>query len=528
MRVRLAAGVALLGLACCLISRPPLPTAAPTQAPATLALPRLVPTSTSTPTPPSDDFPPTPIVDWSDVQPQREALLEAFAADASTFPLATRYWIEAVVRFDPLQPQALIDGRERVRFTNPLERPLDDLVLMLWPNDDQYAAEMQAGPAIIDGQIVTPEPEPQGVGLRFHLPTPLPAGETLDLTIPFSIVASGPIRPQAPKRFGIVEDILLAPTFYPLVPRLTPEGEWQALVAPPGGDTTNSDIAFYDVQLTVPEALAVAATGREVERVAGGDGTLTVRFASGPVRDFAFALGRFVSAEARAGEVVVRAWVLEAHAAAAEDTARVAAQGVKTFGQMIGAYPYDELDVVDAPGAFGGIEYPGLVFIGVVGESWADLVVVHEVAHQWFYALIGNDQLLEPWLDEAAASYAESLYYEATGDPRSATRLLDEDRVILRSMDGTDTPIGLPVSEYATENDYGVFVYLKGALFFEALRNRLGERGFGTFLQTYFENHRYGFATAASFQSTAEATCSCDLDDLFDLWVYEGGELPLP
>jgi len=528
MRVRLAAGVALLSLACSLVSRPLPPTPAPTQAPATRALPTLVPTSTSAPTPPSEVLPPTPIVDWSDVEPQREVLLEAFAADASSFPLATRYWIEAVVRFDPLQPQAFIDGRERVRFTNPLEHPLDDLVLMLWPNDDQYAAEMQAGPAIIDGQVVTPKPEPRGVGLRYELTTPLPPGETLDLTIPFHIIASGPIRPQAPKRFGIAEGMLLAPTFYPLIPRLSSEGEWEALPAPPGGDTTNSDIAFYDVRLTVPDGIAVAATGRELERVAGANGTLTVRFASGPVRDFAFALGRFVSAEARAGEVVVRAWVLEAHVAAAEDTARVAAQAVETFEQLIGAYPYNELDVVDAPGAFGGIEYPGLVFIGVVGDAWDDIVVVHEVAHQWFYALIGNDQLLEPWLDEAAASYAESLFFEATGDPRSATGLLDEDRLILRSMDETDTPIGLPVSEYGSEAEYGVYVYLKGALFFDALRNRLGEEGFGAFLQAYFSQHRYGFASAASFQSAAEATCGCDLDDLFDLWVYEGGELPLP
>jgi aminopeptidase N len=84
------------------------------------------------------------------------------------------------------------------------------------------------------------------------------------------------------------------------------------------------------------------------------------------------------------------------------------------------------------------------------------------------------------------------------------------------------------VSEYGTEAEYGVYVYLKGALFFEALRNRLGEERFRTFLQSYFAQHRYGFATAASFQSTAEATCSCDLEDLFDLWVYQGGELPLP
>ncbi len=79
-----------------------------------------------------------------------------------------------------------------------------------------------------------------------------------------------------------------------------------------------------------------------------------------------------------------------------------------------------------------------------------------------------------------------------------------------------------------SERDYAVFVYLKGALFFDALRGQLGEPGFRTFLQTYFTDYRYGFATARAFQATAEATCDCDLEDLFDLWVYHGGPLPIP
>jgi len=283
-----------------------------------------------------------------------------------------------------------------------------------------------------------------------------------------------------------------------------------------------------DVRLTVPEGTVIAGTGSEFERLSNTDGTLTVRFASGPVRDFAFALGPLRQAETAPGEIVVRAWVLEEHAAAAQTAARVAARAVQVFEDLLGPYPYDELEIVDAPGAFGGIEYPALVYIGVIGDPGDDLVIVHEVAHQWFYALIGNDQLLEPWLDEAAASYAEVLYLEAIGEPQAATGLLDQFRLILRASGDVATPIGLPISGYPTESDYGVFVYMKGALFFDALRSRLGESGFRDFLRDYFARHRYGFATSASFQETAEAVCACDLDDLFDLWVFEGGDLNLP
>ncbi len=73
-----------------------------------------------------------------------------------------------------------------------------------------------------------------------------------------------------------------------------------------------------------------------------------------------------------------------------------------------------------------------------------------------------------------------------------------------------------------------MFVYLKGALFFDALRGRLGEPDFRAFLRTYFTDYRYATATAQAFQATAEATCVCDLGDLFDLWVYQGGPLPIP
>ncbi len=74
-------------------------------------------------------------------------------------------------------------------------------------------------------------------------------------------------------------------------------------------------------------------------------------------------------------------------------------------------------------------------------------------------------------------------------------------------------------------NEYAVIVYFKGALFFDALRQSLGAREFEAFLKAYYEEYRYGFVDSAGFQDLAEETCACELDDLFDLWVYEGGEI---
>jgi hypothetical protein len=104
--------------------------------------------------------------------------------------------------------------------------------------------------------------------------------------------------------------------------------------------------------------------------------------------------------------------------------------------------------------------------------------------------------------------------------------LLSDFREQLRGHPSPELPIGRGVAAYPTQREYALFVYLKGALFFDALRSDLGDEVFFAFLQEYFQTFRYSIASAKDFQTTAEATCGCDLQSLFDLWVYEGGELP--
>jgi aminopeptidase N len=82
------------------------------------------------------------------------------------------------------------------------------------------------------------------------------------------------------------------------------------------------------------------------------------------------------------------------------------------------------------------------------------------------------------------------------------------------------------VGEYPDPDVYAALVYGKGALFLDALRGEIGDEAFQAFLKSYFEQERYGFASGEEFQQVAEAACGCDLDELFDLWVWEGGEIP--
>lgn len=202
-----------------------------------------------------------------------------------------------------------------------------------------------------------------------------------------------------------------------------------------------------------------------------------------------------------------------------------AADQFSLFSNLLGPYPYLELDLVDVPGGFGGIEYPGLVFIGTLGEE--DIVdpTVHEVAHQWFYGLIGNDQLIEPWLDEGASRFSQVLYYENFDSKSRGQSLVNYDRSLVYGHPDRSTPIGMPIDSYTSPADYRLFVYSKGALFFNQLRANLGEETFNEILKTYFNEYRYGFATSEDFQEITERVCSCDLDELFEIWVFKGGEI---
>ncbi|HEY71382.1 MAG TPA: M1 family metallopeptidase [Anaerolineae bacterium] len=512
----------ILLLACNVIMGIPTPTPA-RRTPTPTNTPRSF-TSTPSPTPSSTPIPTAPVLDLAD---QAAAMLPGFAGDIDALQPATQYAIDARVSFDPDLFQASIEGEARIFFTNPLDESLEDFALMLWPNDEQYLAEMQAGPVHIGGSQIGSHLDAQELVLRFMLPESLAPGASLSLSLPFHIQAYGPITSLNPYRFGITEGVLIAPSFYPMVPRFV-DGDWQTDDPPSAGDTTNSDIAFFDVRITTPTTLELAASGVEIERLEHDDGTRTQRFVTGPMRDFAFALGPFERSTRTADDITLVSWVLPEHSGDAETMLRAAALQVQTLNRLIGPYPYPELDLVDAPEAFGGIEYPGLVYIGTVGTYWLVEPTVHEVAHQWFYALVGSDQLIEPWMDEAAAMYAEVLYYEAAGRVGLATSLLDGFRFQVRDHPRSSTPIGLPVDTYASDWDYSTFVYLKGALFYEALRQRLGDDIFFSFLSGYFSSYRYGFAEAEDFHAAAEQACDCELDDLFNLWVYLGGPVFQP
>jgi hypothetical protein len=446
------------------------------------------------------------------------AMLPQFAADVHSLPDASRYVIDVAITFDGSR-SATLAGRELIRYTNRQTTPLDSLMLMLWPNDsDQYLGQLTLGAVTVGGAPVQPAMESRGLAARLPLSTPLAPGQHADLAVDFTARANAGAELGA--RYGLTHGVMIAPTFYPIIPRIV-AGRWQSEWPPSSGDLSNSDTAFYAYRVTAPAGMAIAASGVVVDQSQSG-ATQTQTLVSGPMRDIALAVGDLhLTQRIMPDGVKVNAWVLPEHAAQAQQLVDEGTGQLQNLDNLVGPYPFGELDIVDSPGAYGGVEYPGLVFIGVVdAHGGFEEATVHEVGHQWFYSLIGDDQLLQPWLDEAAASYTELLYAEKVHGAAAAQQYLAYFQDEANSASDPNQPIGLPVDQYSSQNDYAAIVYGKGALFFDALRRQLGDATFFKVLHDYFQQYKYGFADSAGFEHTAEASCGCDLKPLFQKWVF--------
>ena len=151
---------------------------------------------------------------------------------------------------------------------------------------------------------------------------------------------------------------------------------------------------------------------------------------------------------------------------------------------------------------------------------YLEATVVHEVAHQWFYNLIGNDQVLYPWLDEALAQYATGLYFQERYGESGYEGFRDSWLARWDRVDRKEIPIGLPSDGY-DGLAYGAIIYGRGPLFIEALAQAMGEDPFLDFLHQYGSQLRWDIATPDKFHQLAEGACQCDLDELFATWVFE-------
>ena len=459
---------------------------------------------------------------WDDLELFRSGLIESEWGVLDEITGATIYHLVLQIE-DP----TTFSGQMEMRYSNQETTDLDDLYFHLFPN--QLGGSITVSGVSVNGQPT--EPVHEATALRVPLSSPLSPGEEVIVTMDFITT----VPQEESTKYNILafdEDILALAHFYPMIAAFDDDG-WHIEPSPPHGDETYADMSYYIVQVTAPDKQIITASGVEVGH-SEADGTQTVVMAAGPVRDFYLVMSdRFGVVSTDVGPVKINSYAPEEFLDGAELVLDVTAQALRSFNERFGPYPYSELDIVSTPTLALGIEYPGIFAnalriydldqassSGLPNPIALEATTAHEAGHQWFYNLVGNDQLNEPWLDEALTQYATWTYFIDRYGKQNAQGFYDSLEERWSRNDFAEIPVGLPASAYSGA-DYGAIIYGRGPIFLNELAGKMGQKTFDLFMRDYVETFRWQIATTKEFQALAEVHCNCDLSSLFNEWVYD-------
>jgi aminopeptidase N len=476
--------------------------------------PPAAPTRSIAPTPMPADAP-------IDLTPYQAAMRSDFVKDLDQFATATQYQIDLTIAPD----LAAYTATQRVRYTNTAARPLDAVYFRLFPNTSSYGGKLTMNTLKLNGVNVKPISELDNSALRIPIEPPLPIGAVADFElayvtrVPTSAVTSGY------NQFGLFNGILALPNFYPQIPAYDAEG-WNIEVAPGMGDAVYSDSALYQVNILAPKAQVVVTSGT-CESQAAPAGQQSQRCVSGPMRDFMIALSAdFQVASQIVDGIKINSYYLKKDVEAGQRGLDIIVQSVKSYEKRIGLYPFNELDLVETPTTAGGIEYPGLIVVAddlyKANATFQEGATAHEAAHQWWYSLVGNDQVDDPWLDESLTQFTTALYFlDAYGQSGYDGYVKQDLQQRYDRVKGTvdDMRGDLPVAAYS-DQQYSAIVYGKDALFFDAVRQQLGDAKTNAWLQTYFKANRYGVVHEPELLKAIETQLDAKtVEELMQKWI---------
>jgi aminopeptidase N len=405
-----------------------------------------------------------------------------------------------------------VEGSAEIWVTNTSDDNWNELVFRLYPN--ALGSLMTVANVVVNDVAVETQLDVEDTVLRVLVS--LQSEEEARVTITYRLEISPEVRSYG--RLAKYRDALSLSHAYPTL-SVYKDGAWLEDYPDEQGDPLVAETSLFDVTVHAPTNWQVVTTGQTLEQTTS-DERQTLHVVTGPARDFFIAVVRgYREVKKQVGETEVRVFAPPQLLRGARSTLEVAAKALEFFSKTYTPYPYKEFDLVAIPVEAGGVEYPGIVVITnglLVGSGNLTQVVVHEVAHQWAFALVGSDQLRYPWQDESLTQYL-TLRYQQTFNPKFVGGYERYWQNLWDKSD-TDLPVGLPVTEY-DEADYIGIVYGKGLFFFEALAATMGRDVLDAALRDYFEAYAFQLATPEDFEAALEQSCSCDIAPVLEAWL---------
>jgi hypothetical protein len=413
-------------------------------------------------------------------------------------------------------PTHFLRVNETITYPNQTGETLSELVLAVVPNDWPGFIFTSL---YIDGAELTTHTL-SGERLTIPLSTPLKPDEAVTLSIaydvslpPIGASSAAQVRPQvygySPRQINLID-------WYPFIVPYEAGKGW--LLHPPTtfGEYMAYDVADFDVTLRFPDQNSipiVASSG--VEQPSPDSSSRRFRLEQG--RAFAISVSPdFQVVSQVVGGVAVSSYYFSENTVAGQAVLSVSAQALQIYTDRFGPPPHTTLAAVQ--GDFeDGMEASAFYWLGQgyynrydgTPKNYLTIISAHETSHQWWFELVGNDQMLVPWLDESLAAYSEHIYYE-TAHPGLVNWWWDY-RINRYSPTGW---VDMAVTDAPYYEVYRKAVYLNGAKFMGSLRKQLGDETFFAFLRAYAAQMTSRRATTDDFFSILHQQADIDISDL--------------
>jgi hypothetical protein len=451
------------------------PQAAATQSPAT-ETPNPTPSSTTQPT-----------------------VTTAPSPTATPLPLngqQTIYDIQATINYY----NRFIDVKSSATYTNKTSQPMNELVFIIYPTiypNAIYIKSVTFG----DATSVT---NYRWDSHRMIVPllTPLLPGDTIEVIHYYEIYV--PYTVEYPSVFGQTGRQLNLAYWYPTIPPYDETEGWLVYEiafnnSRTVGEYQTFESADFNVRIQFTdraENMEVAAGALPTENDGGLEYYLPL------ARTFTLVISDvYTITERQVGDTLIRSYTFPEDDHVADPVLDLAEESLNLYNDIYSPYERDVLSIVESDLDI-NMEYDGIVWIqssfywfyNNTPRTDLTIIIPHEIAHQWFFGLVGNNQAMKPWLDEAFATYSEALFYEEYYPDHLEwywnTRVYDHlpygyiDQTIY--LEG-----GVP--------EYFDLVYRLGAWFLQDLRETIGDEAFFAFLKDYLQQNRYSIATESDF-----------------------------
>lgn len=420
----------------------------------------------------------------------------------------------------------------------------------------------------VNGATAKTEDHPQHIDItKLLLPTPLLPGQQVTITTPFHVKL-----PYNYSRGGYDKQSFQVTQWYPKPAVYDAQG-WHPMPYLDQGEFY-SEFGNYDVRITVPSTYVVAATGvlqtetekqwlksRQLHEVkearkpqpAKTSGskppapkkglvqksaitqspveTKTLQYIQDKVHDFAwFANKDFIvnsdTCQLASGKVIdVFTFFTPKEQKTWKNSVQFVKDAVRFYSTEVGEYPYYTVSAVQGPESFGGgMEYPTITVISpMTSPTQLDLIIAHEVGHNWFYGILASNERRHPWMDEGLNSFYEQKYEEM-----KYGKQYNEEEILLQTLitKREDQPIET-TAEAFTQDNYGLVAYYKAAQWVKLLEQKLGREKFRSLMQQYYRQWQFKHPRPQDFKNIFYPELDGAGDKIFKL-LNETGPLPGP